>query len=266
VLAYLGRLDRARADAIPVGYRSPSVLGALERLVSAERTRLRSGMADQCVRFVDRLLAGDRPAVRSLAQRTIRKMGPEAFYSEILVPGLHEIGRRYATRQITISAEHLATGIASAMLNEVNVAMKEAPQGSPEVVLCLPEGESHILPLQVAEGLLRRRGYRTLNVAGSAPAASVLEFVRARRPVAVLISVTMPDWLEPGRRLARRLLREVPGLRVAIGGQGVSSLPAVVHPEGFDLVRGSVEEYLDDWPDASSGRAAGPTPRPTARR
>src|SRR5271157_5778704 len=89
VLAYLGRLDRARADAIPARHRTPSVLRALESQVSAQRTRLRSGMADQRVRFVERLLVGDRPAARSLARRTVREMGHEAFYSEILVPSLH---------------------------------------------------------------------------------------------------------------------------------------------------------------------------------
>ncbi len=266
VIAYLGRLDRARAASVPTKYRTSAVLSALDARVSAERARLRSGAADQCARFVERLLAGDRAAARSLARRTIHDMGAETFYSEVLVPALHEIGRRYAAREISISTEHLATGIASAVLAEVNAAMKEAPPGSPEVVLCVPEGEDHALALQVAEGLLRRKGYRTLNVAGSAPAQSVVEFVRARRPAAVLISVTMSNRLEPGRRLARRLLQETPGLRVAIGGQGTSSLSAGAHPEGVDLVRGTVEDYLDDWPGVDERTGTGPADEPTPRR
>jgi methanogenic corrinoid protein MtbC1 len=266
VIAYLGRLDRARAESVPAKYRTPPLLRALDARVSAERARLRSGTVDQCARFVERLLAGDRAGARIVARRTIHAMGAETFYSEILVPALHEIGRRYAARQISISTEHLATGIASAVLAEVNAAMKEAPPGSPEVVLCLPEGEDHTLALQVAEGLLRRMGYRTLNVAGSAPADSVAEFVRARHPAAVLISVTMPDRLEPGRRLSRRLLRETPGLRVAIGGQGTSALPAGAHPDGVDLVRGTVEEYLDGWPAAADGTGTGLGGEPATRR
>jgi methanogenic corrinoid protein MtbC1 len=266
VLAYLGRLDRAQAESIPVRYRTPSVLRALEGRVSAEHARLRRGAADQCARFVDLLLAGDRTAARSLSRRTIREMGPETFYSEVLVPGLHEIGRRFADRQISISAEHLATGVAAAVLTEANAALPEAPRGSPEVVLCLPEGEDHALALQVAEGLLRRKGYRTLNVAGSAPATSVLEFVRARRPAAVLISVTLSERLEAGRRLASRLRRDAPGTRVAVGGQGTASLSSGAHLEGVDLVRGAVEEYLNDWPDADDGTDLGPAERSTGRR
>jgi len=266
VIAYLGRADRITIESVPALYRTPSVLRTLDTLVASERARVRIGAAGQSTRFVEALLAGDRPAARTLARRATREMGPEGFISEIFVPSLHEIGRRFAHREISISAEHLATGVAATVLTEVNTALPEVARDAPEVVLCVPEGETHTLALQIAEGLLRRKGYRTLNVGGSAPTTSVLEFVRARRPRAVLVSVTMPDRLEPGWRLARRLLRDAPGMRVAIGGQGTSSLRPEAHLDGVDIVRGAVEEYLHDWPDVHDGQGTAlarelPSPR-----
>ena len=256
VIAYLGRLDRLRPDAVPEPYRTPAILRALETRVAAERQRLRAAAAGPGASFLESLLAGDRATARSLARRTIRELGAEGFYSDVLVPSLHEIGRRFAHRQISISTEHLATGIAAGVLTEMNAKLPEVAPGSPEVVLCVPEGESHTVPLQIAEGVLRRKGYRTLNVAGSAPTPSLLEFVRVRRPEAVLISVTIPDRFESGWKLARQLRRQSPGVRVALGGQGIALPPATVAPEGIDLVRTAVEEYLGVWPDATGGRGS----------
>jgi len=254
VLAYLGRLDRVRPEALPERYRTPAILRALELRGAAERARRRSGAAGDGAQFLAALLAGDRAGARSRGRRAIRELGPEGFYSEVLVPALHEIGRRFAHREITISTEHLATGIAAGVLTELNARLPEVSSEAPEVVLCVPEGESHTVPLQIAEGLLRRKGYRTLNVAGSAPSHSIVEFVRARQPAAVLISVTLPDRFEPARRLGRLLTREVPGTRVVLGGQGTVSFPSHAPEDGSGVVRDSIESYLDRWPDARAGR------------
>jgi methanogenic corrinoid protein MtbC1 len=267
VIAYLGRLDRARSDSIPEKFRTPALLRSLEARVAAEYSRRRASAAGRVERFVDLLLQGDRPGARRLVRQSLRDLGPEGFSTEVLAPALHEVGRRFERRVISISAEHLATGIAAAVLAETNARLPEAPKGSPEVVLCVPEGETHTLSLQVAEGLLRRKGYHALNVGGSAPASSICDFVRARRPVGVLISVTLTDRLEPGWRLARQLLREVPGARVAIGGQGTAALRPGTQIAGLEVVLGPVEEYLSAWPDAlvarpSEGSAPGPSHRP----
>jgi methanogenic corrinoid protein MtbC1 len=252
VLAYLGRLDRLRPGAIPLRYRTPANLRALEARVSAERGRLERGAAGEGARFVRALLDGDRSGARRLSRAVIRDLGAEAFYSALLVPSFEEIGRRVADGRLSVSGEHLATGLASGILVEMNAAVPDASPGSPEVVLCLPEGESHAMALLIAEGILRQKGYRTLNVAGSAPNRSVVEFVRVRRPVAALISVTLPDRLTAARRLARQLCLGAPGIRVAIGGRATVALAAGTHGHGSEIVRGPVEEFLRTWPDAAA--------------
>jgi methanogenic corrinoid protein MtbC1 len=251
VLAYLGRLDRVRPEAVPKAYRTPTVLSALATHASAERARLRQGAQNETPLFLGAILGGNRVEARRLARQAVRASGPDVFYSEVLVPALHEVGQRFARREISVSAEHLATGTAAGVLAEMNSELGEAPPGAPEVVLCVPEGEGHTVALLIAEGLLRRKGYRAVNVSGSAPTASILEFVRARRPVAVLISVTIPSRLETGRRLARQLRREHPGMRVAVGGQGTADAFAGREPPGEgELERVPIEEYLGSWPPA----------------
>jgi methanogenic corrinoid protein MtbC1 len=255
VLAYLGRLDRLRVDAVPVRYRTPPVLRALDARRAAEQARRRTAAVGEGAGFLRALLDGDRAAARRRMRRAVRDLGAEAFYSAILVPGFHEIGLRTAGGELSISAEHLATGLAAGLLAEMTAGIPEVPAGAPEVVLCVPDGESHVVALQIAEAILRRKGYRTLNVAGSAPTRSVAEFVRARRPVGALISVTLPARLPMAQTLARQLRWGAPGIRLAIGGQATASLGPGAHLEGVDLVRGPVEEYLAAWPEAGERSA-----------
>jgi methanogenic corrinoid protein MtbC1 len=260
VIAYLGRPDQASVDSIPVAYRTPSLIRALDALAAEDRSRRQSGAVGLRSRFLEALLAGNRPNARSVARTAMRELGPEGFFRDVFVPSLHEIGRRFSRREISISSEHLATGLAAGILSEINASLPEGADDAPEVVLCVPEGETHTLALQIAEGFLRRKGYRVLNVGGSAPNASVLDFVRTRRPKAVLISFTLPDRLEAGWKLARRLLQEIPGIRVAVGGQGTAALRSDAPPKGLDIVHGPVEEYLRDWPNANGENGSASLP------
>lgn len=253
VLAYLGRLDRAGGDRLPARLRTPELVAEIERRAAGERDRVRSTTCERSVGFLGSLLAGDRPRARAIARRTIREQGAPTFYERVLTPALHEVGARFARREISVSAEHLASGTAQAVLSDLSAPVPDPAPDAPTVVLCVPDGEAHALPLQVAEGLLRRKGYRALNVGGSAPEPAVREFVRSHRPAAVLVSVTLPEHRATARRLARALRRDRPGMQVVLGGQAFPP-EAAEAGNGAEVVPGSLGEFLEGWPDVRASR------------
>lgn len=266
VVRYLGRLDRLDPRSLPRRYRTFAVTRALERLASAGQARRRDRAEAVRRTLVDRLVAGEAGPARALARSAVRELGRDVFLAEVLTEAMHEIGRDWSTGRISVSQEHLASGLAHQVVSEMNGVLGTKPSAGPEVVLCAPDGEGHTLPLAVAEVLLRARGYRPISLGASAPTPSIAAFVDARRPAAVWVSVTRADCLDSAAALLRRLHREVPDSRLALGGQAVGALPAGAEPDGVEVVRLPLLEYLEAWPrfPREPGSGAARRRRPSA--
>jgi MerR family transcriptional regulator, light-induced transcriptional regulator len=250
VLSYLGRLDRVRPEQLPGEYRTPEILRALAEKQKAERTLVGAAADRHRSQLTDVLLRGDAARARAVARAAIRELGEEEFLHRVLSETMREVGRRWSQGTVTISQEHLATSIIASFLSRLNGALRSKMSTGPEVVVCVPEGEYHTLPLLLAERPLLEKGYRVVNIGPSAPSESTAAFVRARGPFGVLISVTQPACLDAARALARRLRMALPELRIAVGGQAVELSPPTAEIRGVALHRGSLGEYLATWGDA----------------
>jgi methanogenic corrinoid protein MtbC1 len=253
VLRYLGRLDRVRPEQLSGDERTPDVLRALSEKQVAEKRRIQAAAERQRVQLTDVLLRGDPVRARAVTRAAIRELGEEEFLHQVLSKAMREVGRRWSQGTVTVSQEHLATSIIASFLSRLNGPLRSKMSTGPEVVVCVPEGEYHTLPLLLAERPLLEKGYRVVNIGPSAPSESTAEFVRARGPFGVLISVTQPACLEAARALARRLRRELPEVRIAVGGQAVEHSRLTAEIRGVDLYQGSLGEYLAAWP-AAHGR------------
>jgi methanogenic corrinoid protein MtbC1 len=250
VLSYLGRLDRVRPEQLPGAHRTSEILRALTEKQEIERRRVGAAAERQQAQLTDVLLRGDVARAKAVARAAIRELGEEEFLHRVLSRAMREVGRRWSQGRATVSQEHLATSIIASLLTRLNGPLRSKMSTGPEVVVCVPEGEYHTLPLLLAERPLLEKGYRVINIGPSAPAESTAAFVRARGPFGVLISVTQPTCLDSARALARRLRRELPEVRVAVGGQAVELSPLTAEIRGVDLYRGSLGEYLAAWPAA----------------
>jgi methanogenic corrinoid protein MtbC1 len=193
------------------------------------------------------LAAGDYPRARGAALRAVREVGIGGLYGDLIPTVFAEIGRRWASGSFSVSQEHLATGVAARVVEHVNARYRLPSPARPEVVLCVPEGETHTLGLHLAEGLLRQKGYAPLNIGATAPTSSVLAFVAERRPFAVFLSVTTPSYLGAARTLALQIRRRSPEVRVVIGGQGVPSSPSRASDEGIEYVTAFLPAFLERW-------------------
>ena len=248
VVRYLGRLDELDPRALPAAYRSAAAVRQVELLRSDGRAHREHRASALRERFVEVLLLGDSGRARAIAQESVRELGADGFSGEVLVPALHEVGRRWAEGAISVSDEHLATGVAEGVLFRTLASRRLYPEGKPEVVLCVPDGETHAFPLLLAEGFLVKRGFAPINLGASAPEESVVAFVRSRRPAAVLISVTLPQFWEKARRLGLRVHRLEPQTPVSVGGQGVPPSGREGSLAGVETIREPLESYLLRWP------------------
>lgn len=244
VLLYLGPLEGVRAEALPAPHRTPRMEQRLARLQASLRARRAPAEAASVEELLGALLAGDPVAARTAARRVVRSGGLDEFYGRTLPEVFRRIGEGWRAGRISIAREHVATAVAGQVIEGLNAALPDAPPGSPEVILCVPDGEPHTLPLALAEGLLRRGGFRPINLGGTAPNGDIVTFVAERRPKMVWISITQPSRLGSARTLAARLKIECPEVRVVLGGRGVPASAEPAHRGGAELVRASLVEFM----------------------
>ena len=252
VLSYLGRADRVRPELLAKAHRTPEVLRELAEIQAAGRRKLQGEAERHRALLTEVLLRGDPTGTRAVARAAMRELGEQEFLHRVLTESMREVGRRWSDGTATISQEHWATSIVTDLLTRLHPPRPTEGASGPEVVVCVPEGEYHTLPLLLAERPLLEKGYRVVNIGASAPSNSTAAFVRDRRPYGVLVSVTQPALLDAAAELARRIRHVSPGIRIAVGGQAVERSPLRVPIRGVDLWRGSLSEYLGSWPP--SGR------------
>ncbi len=218
---YLGAVDAVRLEDVPAPYRNDKVEAfVLRHSAEAESRRVRVA-EDLAVRLAGACVAGDRKAAASLAREGIESLGLEPFYADVVRRAMYRVGDLWKAGEISISQEHLASNVMAQVLERENAAIRSRPRARGVVALCTPLGEQHNLAARVLEGLLANRGYRTLNISASAPMEAVVDFIAARKPDAVFVSLTIPEYLSNARRLVKALKEKAPKVRVVVGGQAI---------------------------------------------
>jgi methanogenic corrinoid protein MtbC1 len=255
VLAYLGRADRLRIEEIPAAYRTETVRRALARIGPAESRRSLAAVGAYRAAFLRALLAADLAAARREAHRAVRAIGRDAFYAEVLAEAMHDIGRAWADGRLSISDEHLATGVAASVVRALRGETR--PRG-PEVLLAVPPGEEHTLALSVAEGVLARRGYTPVNLGGAVPMKELVEYVLARRPHAVLISATNDGSAGRAVQLARAIRRASAEVPVVIGGRASAGVRPPSSDPGIEFFSGPVSDLVGSWGSPGTARSRRP--------
>ncbi len=254
-LQYLGPADEIRLEDVPEEHRNDRVRAfILQHSAKAADRRLET-VARLRERFESALVAGDRSKTNLVAEEALRTLGLDALYVDVLTPAMRGIGDLWKRGELSVSMEHLASNIVRELLDSLNarVRVRRRPRGT--AVLCTPQGEMHSLSAKVLEGLLLRRGYRSWNIAASAPMESIVDFIASKKPDLVLISLTIPQYLPSLKRLLAALhARRIRG-QLLVGGQGIERLSAEDLPKGVTRVPDGSVEALD--------RACGVRQQPT---
>jgi MerR family transcriptional regulator, light-induced transcriptional regulator len=174
--------------------------------------------------FTRALLAGDPAA----AERVVREamdggLTAAEIDMELIAPALFMVGDRWATGELSVAEEHLASEIALRVLalqRERRRALRR--RRTHRVVLLAPQGERHVIGLNMVCDLLFAAGFDTRILGADVPLADVAPAVARYAPDVVAMTATMPA---SGERLdaAMDYLRAArPDTGILLGGPGAS--------------------------------------------
>jgi methanogenic corrinoid protein MtbC1 len=244
-IKYIGPTNEIRLEDIPPEYRDERVKSfILQHSAKAEESRHRIVSAFR-ERLLQALVAGDRVKTSIVAEEARDTVGLDAFYVDILTPAMHIIGDLWKKGELTVSMEHLASNIIGELLDSLNARIRVLREPHGTAILCTPQGEMHQLASRVLEGLLLERGYRSWNIAASAPTDSTADFIASKKPNLVLVSLTIPQYLPSLKRLLNAMQERKIRAQVLVGGQGLRNVPPEDLPRGIAFVHDGSLEALD---------------------
>jgi excisionase family DNA binding protein len=204
----------------------PTDLDALPRSTAA-RGRRRTGGPSRAptwrLRLQDRMLAGDVAGSWQIIEAAIAAgQEPPDIYVDLVAPTLHAVGASWASGDIGIEQEHLASSVAAALIGRLGPRFARRGRKKGVVITAMPSGERHGLGVAMLADILTRDGYEVRNLGPDTPAPSLVRAVReADRLAAVLVSVVDEGRRPAARRLLTATRRERPEVPLIAGGYAV---------------------------------------------
>ncbi|GAC1325863.1 MAG: hypothetical protein NVSMB25_24770 [Thermoleophilaceae bacterium] len=140
------------------------------------------------------LLSGSvRDADQAVRDALDTPLDEAAVYDWVIAPAMHRIGRLWASGEISVGHEHLATQITLRVLALLRAASRTAPaRREHRAQLAAVEGERHTLALEMAGDLLEAAGYEVLLLGADVPVAAISEIARDHQASLLALTSTLP--------------------------------------------------------------------------
>ncbi|NLT57139.1 MAG: MerR family transcriptional regulator [Actinomycetales bacterium] len=180
----------------------------------------------------------DTPEVTRLIRETMRTQGIVHTWDLLVLPVLRALGERWRATGEGIEVEHAFTEVLLSVFRGRMSSLHRPRNGRP-VLLCVPEGDRHSLPLYALAAALAEESIGSRMFGSGMPAASLLAAVRRCGPSVVFLYARLP--VDDVRAL-EEIPRQRPMPRVVVGGRGWD--PDVL-PRCARLV-GSLGEAVDE--------------------
>jgi methanogenic corrinoid protein MtbC1 len=187
--------------------------------------------------YLAALLAGDRQAAIDVALGAVARGMPMGdLYVDVLQESLYEVGRLWESNRISVSAEHLATGITQVVIAHLYEHLPRPAVSRGSLVLTGIEGELHQVGGHMVADALESDGWEVRFLGADVPVPEVLEAISAHRPEVLGVSCTMLQNLPKVSFLigAVKAAFEVAAPRVVVGGGAFRAAPGKAKEVGAD--------------------------------
>ena len=174
--------------------------------------------------FIRALLSGDaRAAERVVRDAVAAGYTNEQIDVELITPALFMVGDKWATGEISVAEEHLASEIVLRVLALQREAGRAARRRlETRVLLLAPEGERHVIGLQMAADLLIGAGYDIRMLGADVPIEEIGPAAARYGVDVVCFTATLADTAERVDAAIDHLRAVRPELGFVLGGAAVT--------------------------------------------
>ncbi len=174
--------------------------------------------------LVTGLLQGDLARCSGFVQEFIAGGArPEELYAGLIQAALEQVGKLWATGEISVAAEHLATNIISRLIPEIRrSAFNQPPNGRTAIIAC-PEMERHQVGGQIVAELMDSYGWKTHLLGADTPTGDLIQLIGQFQPDLLCLTLSLPSHLPELLNVLKSVNTTFPKLPMLIGGRALQT-------------------------------------------
>ena len=236
---------------------------AQSNTTSATEARLNAAGGDAmsgrlCERLFESLIAGDRPAARTVVGEAVsRGLGHAELISEIFWPTYENLDKLFRTDRISTLAHHMATRLLRVLIDQAAARMVCSPTRGRRVLAVCGSTDADELAAQMAVDLIEAGGFSVSFGGGCISNDDMLTRINESQPDIVLMFASSPSDLPNIRQLIDtvRAIDGCPNVQFAVGAGVFNRADGLAEEIGADLWACSPMEMVDLLVDEPARRA-----------
>lgn len=220
IIKYLGKSSQVTKDDLPYQYRDNKNISSFFSLQEKKFANLEKQLTKLKSKLFEYLKDGDLEKSFNLYTEYREIYGTTEFFEKIVRPVMYKVGDLWAKNKISIATEHICSNSAQNLINMIKQKNRISASKKELVIICTPVGEEHCIGCNMLESYLSCKGFQILNLSPPGSTNSILYAIQEYKPTTILISITLPDNLESGRRLVKKIQANY-SLPIIVGGQAI---------------------------------------------
>lgn len=170
--------------------------------------------------FVKLLISGERFLCSEYAHNYFDQTNSvRDLYENVLKSSLYDVGKLWEYNKISVAAEHLASAIVEAIINEFYYKIVTKGKIEKTVVSSCVEEEHHQVGIKMISDLFEMKGWNAHSLGANTPTKSLIDYTKLIRPDLLAISLSIYFRLPVLEGLLRQIRKEFAELPVLVGGQ-----------------------------------------------
>ena len=220
IVKYLGKASEVVKDDIPTEFRNDAkILSVLASYNPEDIQKREDATKKSKQQLFKKLTDGNLEECIKIYKNYVEIFNISDFFDKILRPVMSKIGEDWDSGKLSIATEHVASNVAQTLV-KIIMEQVSGTGNKKKIMICVPVGEEHHIGCDVLETYLTIKGFKVFNMGTSIPTDSIMEFINMKKPEIVLISITIPDNILAGQRLAKKI-REKSKIPILIGGHAL---------------------------------------------
>lgn len=222
-IKYLGEVSTVTKNDIPKEYRDNARINSFLLQNMPKNGKKREELIEQLTdKLFTSLTEGNQKNTIDI-YRTFTSNNPlDQFYEKVLTQAMIKIGDLWAEGKLSIAAEHVASNTAHSLIKVISDDYRKSKGNKGVVILTTPVGEDHNLGCNMLGSFLVSKGFSTFDLSPSTPSESLIKFIKAAKPNALFVSITLEENIKYGQRMVKKIHGKFKKLKIFIGGQAFS--------------------------------------------
>lgn len=222
-IKYLGEVSTVTKNDIPKEYRDNARINSFLLQNMPKNGKKREELIEQLTdKLFTSLTEGNQKNTIDI-YRTFTSNNPlDQFYEKVLTQAMIKIGDLWAKGKLSIATEHVASNTAHSLIKVISDDYRKSKGNKGVVILTTPVGEDHNLGCNMLGSFLVSKGFSTFDLSPSTPSESLIKFIKATKPNALFVSITLEENIKSGQRMVKKIHGKFKKLKIFIGGQAFS--------------------------------------------